>query len=409
MRDIAVGEPFVMDWELFVSANRWGDSVPPTVLSLTCLLGMACVPGILTFRREVVPPPLPTVEGLPALVGDAITCAVVGGTVEGSSIASAGGNSPVYYPTGGDPNTHAAHAVHSSASVDAGDGDTFDDLMDEENDPRTLRLRMPFGFVRSERATNWLVAWDEMWGVIDAENGGVPTAEQKMFLSKCKKQEQELYKRFLRKMRKQEQKGEVSASKKRSADCDADPPAFTGRTKSRISFASPSSARHGSGPSVSAKRVRSSPRLVAANSSSVLDVAQRAHGQTVGAKSHADLLRGSGSALSVTALRARYESALQESHAAEEGLLAAARCTDNAVEAATLVYTQALVRVADVYQAALRSARRGYTSAVEANTIAQGSLLDARDRLLAAWDAEDPDAGCQSEDSDEDASEDQED
>ena len=40
-----------------------------------------------------------------------------------------------------------------------------------------------------------------------------------------------------------------------------------------------------------------------------------------------------------------------------------------------------------------RSARHAYTSAVEVNNLAQGALLDARDRLTAAWEAEDEDEG----------------
>ena len=73
--------------------------------------------------------------------------------------------------------------------------------------------------------------------------------------------------------------------------------------------------------------------------------------------------------------------------------MAAARSSDAAVASASLSHDQALSRAADVYAQLVRSARHAYTSAVEVNNLAQGELLDARDRLTAAWEAEDGDEG----------------
>ena len=130
LRDIVVGEPFIVDWELFVCANRWSDnSGSSTGLSLTGPLTF--VPGLLSFRRDaVVPPTVPILEGLPAVDNDTTSFAVVGEAIGGSSDGSPGGDaslvggggeaSPVYYPTGGDPNTHAAHLVPPSTTRVAG-------------------------------------------------------------------------------------------------------------------------------------------------------------------------------------------------------------------------------------------------------------------------------------------------
>ena len=77
--------------------------------------------------------------------------------------------------------------------------------------------------------------------------------------------------------------------------------------------------------------------------------------------------------------------------------VAAARCSDNAIESAALAHAHALARAADVYHGALRAARYVYTAAVEVNNRAQGDLLDARDLLSAAWAADDRDAGVPSD------------
>ena len=89
---------------------------------------------------------------------------------------------------------------------------------------------------------------------------------------------------------------------------------------------------------------------------------------------------------------------MSDATVAEEALVAAARCSDNAVESAALAHAHALARAADVYHAALRAAPRYvYTAAVEVNNRAQGDLLDARDLLSAAWAADDRDAGVPSD------------
>ena len=83
VREISVGEPFVVDCEPFVSANVWG-SVEPATHALHSPLGF--VSGLLTFRRDVVLPSLPIVDGLSALAG-----ATVGAIAAGPSSDGLGG------------------------------------------------------------------------------------------------------------------------------------------------------------------------------------------------------------------------------------------------------------------------------------------------------------------------------
>ena len=98
----------------------------------------------------------------------------------------------------------------------------------------------------------------------------------------------------------------------------------------------------------------------------VVDSSRRGRARSAGAVTIADRLRGAGAQVSVSVLRARYETALEEANVAEAGLIAAAHSSDAAVESAALAYAQAV-----------RSARHGYASAVEVNNRAQGDLLDA--------------------------------
>ena len=70
------------------------------------------------------------------------------------------------------------------------------------------------------------------------------------------------------------------------------------------------------------------------------------------------------------------------------------------MESASLAHAQALARAADVFSGAVRTARHVYSAAVEVNNRAQGDLLDARDRLSAAWEADDRGEGIASDGSD---------
>lgn len=132
----------------------------------------------------------------------------------------------------------------------------------------------------------------------------------------------------------------------------------------------------------------------------VADSSRRVRAHSVEALTIASRLRGTGSQLFVSALRARYESALEDLNFAKEGLMAAAHSSDAAVELAAITH-QALARAADVSSAAVRTARHVYTAAVEVNNRVQGDLLDARDRLSTAWAADDDrDEGIPSDGSD---------
>ena len=410
LREITVGEPFVVDWELFVSANMRG-AVGSGTPALHNQLGL--VSRLLTFRRDVVPPVMSVMEGLPALAPETAGVmspgssmdglggrrggssspapahalsseerapplptadgssavnsgsAVVGAALGGSSVGSVVGEgsliggtdrcpSPGYYPTGGDPLTHSAHLVPSPGAREheAAGGDS----KSTDNDPRNIRLSCPLGFVRGPNARNWLEKWDDLWQEIDDHFGGVPTAAQRRDLQRFRKQEQELYNRFLSSSR----APEAPSARKRG-----------------VTSARPVT---GSNPPPS-KRARSFPRANSATPT-VVDSSRRGRALSAGAVTIADRLRGAGAQVSVSVLRARYETALEEANVAEAGLIAAAHRSDAAVESAALAYAQAV-----------RSARHGYASAVEVNNRAQGDLLDARDRLTAAWEAEDGDEG----------------
>jgi hypothetical protein len=431
VRDIAAGESFIVDWEFFVQANQW-EAVSPESVGRSGPLGQ--VSGLLTFRRVLVPAAVPAVdmvvppvasvmEGLPALGRDVTGsmspssgngglgdrggrsssptpvggvpgedrapllptdgssvvhsgAAVVGAELGGSSVCSAAGEgslkggtdrctSPAYYPTGGDPLTHSAHLIPSPGTREheAAGGES----KSTDNDPRNIKLACPLGFVRGPNARNWLVEWDNLWDEIDEHFGGVPTSQQRRDLQRFRKQEKELYDRFLSSSR----APEAPSARKR------------GLTSARPA--------NGSDPTPS-KRTRTSPRassVAPAVAPTVVDSSRQGRWSSLGASPRADRLRGAD----VHVLRARYETALEGANAAEARLMAAARSSDAAVASASLAHDQALSRAADVYAQLVRSARHAYTSAVEVNNLAQGALLDARDRLTAAWEAEDGDEG----------------
>ena len=82
-----------------------------------------------------------------------------------------------------------------------------------------------------------------------------------------------------------------------------------------------SSASHTNGSDPPAtKRVRSSSRLVAAPLVAVQDTSTRARVRTAKACTIASRLRGAGPDLSLSALRSRYESAMQDATVAEDAL-----------------------------------------------------------------------------------------
>ena len=72
--------PFVVNWDLFLSANMWG-SVEPGTHVLHSPLGF--VSGLLTFRWDVVPPAMPIMDGLPALASETAGAIAAGPSSDG--------------------------------------------------------------------------------------------------------------------------------------------------------------------------------------------------------------------------------------------------------------------------------------------------------------------------------------
>ena len=126
-------------------------------------------------------------------------------------------SSPVFYETGGDPETHAAHLIiggadgsHSDAGGGGEDGtDGGTDAAGAEAPARRSRSQVltrdsfcvpPAGFIRSERMTNWPALLEVLWATIGVR---CPSAAELQSLKTYRKREEECYKQFFAKLAKE--------------------------------------------------------------------------------------------------------------------------------------------------------------------------------------------------------------
>ena len=158
----------------------------------------------------------------PAVIGDSVEAGSPQGSAAGDMSIQGGCSrppSPVFYETGGDPETPAAHLItggadgsHSDAGGVGEDGtDGGTDAAGAEASARRSRNQVltrdsfcvpPAGFIRSDRMTNWPALWEALWATIGDR---CPSVAELQSLKTYRKREEECYKQFFAKLAKEAQ------------------------------------------------------------------------------------------------------------------------------------------------------------------------------------------------------------